>query len=113
MRNFLLTAALLVALPSLADDAGAPPASDSVAELWRAKCKNCHGEDGRGKTKVGKAQKIDDFSDAGWQQRHSDEKIEKVIRKGIRGTKMKAYEGKLTDEEIGALVQYIRTLQAK
>ena len=104
MRNFLLTSLLLLAAPAFADDA---------ADVWRAKCRNCHGEDGKAQTKVGKAQKIDDFSNAAWQAKHTDADIKEVIRDGVPDTKMKPYKEKLSAEEIDALVQYIRGLKAQ
>ena len=92
--------------------ATAAQAADSAAEVWTAKCKSCHGGDGKAKTKIGEKEKITDISDAGWQARHSDEKIRKVIAEGSpENSKMKAYKDKLTPEQIDALVVYVRGLK--
>jgi len=86
--------------------------ADGAADIWKAKCKGCHGEDGAGKTKVGIKEKVDDLSDAQWQARHSDEKIRTVISEGSKdNTKMKPFKDKLSAEEIDSLVAYIRTLK--
>jgi len=102
--------ALVMALSLAATSAGA----EDAAEVWKAKCKSCHGEDGKAQTKMGQKESIDDLSDAGWQKRHSDEKIREVIAEGSqKNKKMKAFKDKLTPEQIDSLVKYIRTLEAK
>jgi cytochrome c553 len=89
-------------------------AEDSVADIWKAKCKSCHGEDGKAKTKMGEKEKIDDLTDAGWQQRHSDEKIRDYIANGSKkNPKMKPFKDKLTPEEIDALVKHIRGMNTE
>lgn len=101
--------ALVVAL-SLATSAQA----EDVADVWKAKCKSCHGEDGKAKTKMGEKEKIADLSLPEWQKNHSDEKIRDVIAHGSKdNAKMKAFKDKLTPEQIDALVKYVRGLQAK
>lgn len=102
--------ALVLALSLAATSAGA----EDAAETWKAKCKSCHGEDGKAQTKMGQKEKIDDLSDAGWQKRHSDDKIRTVITEGSKkNPKMKSYKEKLTPEQIDGLVKYVRTLEAK
>jgi mono/diheme cytochrome c family protein len=102
--------ALVLALSLAATGAGAEEAGD----IWKAKCKSCHGEDGKGQTKMGLKEKVDDLTDAGWQTRHSDEKIRTVIAEGSKkNPKMKAFKDKLTPEQIDALVKYVRTLKAQ
>lgn len=102
MRFALAAAALLLASPAFAEDA---------AEIWKTKCASCHGITGDAKTKNGEKFKVDDVTDPAWQARHSDEKIENAIAKGKSGTKMKAYEDKLSPAEIKALVAHIRSLK--
>jgi cytochrome c553 len=105
MKTLFATAALalsLLAAPALADD---------TADLWKAKCRSCHGADGKADTKEGKKNKIDDMSTAEWQAKHSDEEIQKTIAGGVPDTKMKAYKETLSAEEIAALVKHIRTFK--
>jgi cytochrome c len=86
--------------------------AEEAAEVWKAKCKSCHGEDGRAKTKVGAKEKMTDITTAEWHAKHSDEKIRKVIADGSENNnKMKAFKDKLSAQEIDALVAYIRTLK--
>ena len=105
MRTLLLALALTfsVAGPAYADD---------VADIWKAKCKSCHGETGKADTKVGQKEKIDDMSAAGWQAKHTDTAIRKVISEGSTDNKkMKPFKDKLSAEEIDALVKHIRTFK--
>jgi mono/diheme cytochrome c family protein len=89
-----------------------PAYADEIADVWKAKCKSCHAEDGSGNTKVGKKEKVADLTDAGWQERHSDEKIKKVILEGSPDNKkMKPFKDKLTEAEVDGLVAYIRAMK--
>ena len=98
---------------ALSLSASAYAAEDSAA-IWKAKCKSCHGEDGKAQTKMGQKEKITDISRAEWQKKHSDEDIKKVITEGSKeNSKMKPFKDKLTPEQIDALVKHIRGLEAK
>lgn len=86
--------------------------ADDVVDVWKAKCKSCHGEDGKGDTRTGRKEKIADMTEPAWQERHSDAQIREVIAEGSKDNrKMKPFKEKLTPEEIDSLVQYIRTLK--
>ena len=99
--------ALLLSL-SLATAAHA----DETAELWTAKCKSCHGADGKAQTPMGKKESIVDMSQPAWQQAETDADIREMITEGSsRNKKMKPYKEKLTPEQIDSLVAYIRTLK--
>ncbi|MBU8896352.1 cytochrome c [Corallococcus sp. H22C18031201] len=101
--------ALVLAL-SLAATAHA----ENAAEVWTAKCKSCHGEDGKAHTTLGKKESIVDMSQPAWQKAETDADIREVIADGSsRNSKMKAYKDKLTPAQIDALVGYIRTFQSK
>lgn len=86
--------------------------ADEVADVYMAKCKGCHGADGRAQTKVGIKEKVADMTNADWQSRHSDEEIRQVIAEGSpKNKKMKAFKDRLTAEQIDALVKYIRQMK--
>ena len=88
-------------------------ADDATAALWKKHCGNCHGEDGKAQTKVGKKEKIEDMSTPEWQTEWTDEKAKKIIVEGSKdNTKMKAFKGKLSDAEIDALVKHLRGFKA-
>ena len=105
MKSLCLSAALALSFVA------APAFADETADLWKAKCRSCHGAEGKADTKEGKKHKIDDMTTAAWQEKHSDTQIRNAIANGIPDTKMKAYSDKLSAAEIDALVKYVRTLK--
>ena len=87
-------------------------AANEVADVYKSHCKSCHGAEGKADTKIGKKEKIDDFSSPKWQSEHSDADIRKVIAEGsTQNSKMKPYKDKLSATELDGLVAYIRTLK--
>jgi mono/diheme cytochrome c family protein len=78
---------------------------------WDKNCKKCHGEDGVGKTKMGEKLGVKDYTDAKVQAGMKDEEMTKAIKEGVKDgetTKMKAFGDVLSDDEIKALVKYVR-----
>ena len=88
-------------------------AADAKAN-WDANCAQCHGKDGKADTKMGKQLNAKDLTDSKVQAAFSDAKATQSIKEGVKEngkTTMKAFAGKLTDDEIKALVAYVRTLK--
>jgi cytochrome c553 len=85
-----------------------------VKENWEKQCLKCHGADGKGDTKMGKKLGIKDHSDAKVQAEMKDADAFKAIKEGLKDkegkTLMKAAEN-LTDDQIKALVAYVRSLK--
>jgi cytochrome c553 len=80
-------------------------------ENWDSKCKVCHGPDGKGKTKMGEKYGIKDYTSAKVQEEMKDEQMIKAIKDGVKDgdkTKMKAFGDVLSDDEIKALVKFVR-----
>jgi cytochrome c553 len=81
---------------------------------WDDNCAKCHGADGKGDTKMGKKLHIGDFTDAKMQAGFTDEQAFKAVKEGLKDqdgkTRMKAIEG-LSDDDITALVKYVRGLK--
>ncbi len=76
------------------------------AEIYRSKCASCHGADGGGA--MAKKLGSRDLNSVDF-QKSSDADITAITKNG-KG-KMPAYAGKLSDDEIGAVVKYVRTLK--
>ncbi|MEY2488720.1 MAG: hypothetical protein QOC70_662 [Verrucomicrobiota bacterium] len=88
-------------------------AADAKAN-WAANCAQCHGKSGAADTKMGKQLNAKDLTDPKVQAAFSDAKATQSIKEGVKEggkTTMKAFAGKLTDDEIKALVAYVRTLK--
>ena len=81
---------------------------------WANNCAQCHGPTGKGDTKMGQMVGAMDLTDPKKQASFSDAKAAEAIKNGVKQngkTTMKAFGGKLSDEEIKALVTYVRTLK--
>jgi mono/diheme cytochrome c family protein len=98
----------LVLLASFAVTSGWTAMASDGAAIYKSKCSMCHGADASGNTQMGKAMGLKDMGSAEV-QKMSDADLSAVIAKG-KG-KMPAYGGKISDEDINALVKYIRTLK--
>jgi mono/diheme cytochrome c family protein len=88
-------------------------AADAKAN-WDANCAQCHGKSGAADTKMGKQLNAKDLTDPKVQAAFSDAKATQSIKEGVKEngkTTMKAFGGKLTDDEVKALVAYVRTLK--
>ena len=81
---------------------------------WANNCAQCHGADGRADTKMGKQLSAKDLTDPKVQAAFTDAKATQSIKEGVKQsgkTTMKAFGGKLSDDEIKALVTYVRSLR--
>jgi cytochrome c553 len=93
--------------------AAAGYAADAAAN-WGQHCAKCHGDDGKGQTKMGKRLKIRDLTDGAVQATFNDEAAFNAMKVGVTDDKgkvtMKPVE-ELSDDEMKALVAYIRGLK--
>ena len=79
-------------------------------KIFKNECLKCHGRDGKG-SKRGKKLGTPDFTDAEWQASVTDEQLINSITNGKK--KMPKQEGRLSPEEIKAMVKYVRMLTPK
>jgi cytochrome c553 len=81
---------------------------------WDTLCAKCHGADGKGDTKMGQKLGVKDFTDAKVQADLKDDAAFKALKEGLKSsedkTLMKPFDA-LSDDEVKALVQYVRTLK--
>lgn len=82
--------------------------ADAGGDTFKAKCAACHGATGAGDTTMGKNLKLKDLGSPEV-QKLSDDELTTIISKG-QG-KMPAYGSKLTTEQVGDVVKFIRTLK--
>jgi cytochrome c553 len=82
--------------------------------LYGKDCAKCHGEDGKGETKMGKKLGAKDYTSTKVQEELKDEAAFKAIKEGLKDKDgkilMKPAEG-TSDEDIKGLVAYMRTFK--
>lgn len=76
--------------------------------LYKRHCAGCHSEQGEGRTSLGPQINTEE-----WQAGITDEDIREVILTGRRvaGTSMDSFEEVLSEDEIEAIIVYVRTLR--
>ena len=73
-------------------------------------CANCHGPVGKGDGATAGADQPSDLTDAVWDYGASDGEIFTVIRDGLTGKDMGGYAGRISDNDIWSIVNFIHTL---
>jgi mono/diheme cytochrome c family protein len=96
-------ALLALALLALALAPDLSRAADG-AEIYRRKCASCHGGDG-----AGGSRKLGPLSSPELQAK-SDEELLAAVARGSRDGKMPAFRGRIADDELRAVVAYLRTM---
>jgi cytochrome c553 len=108
MKKMILLAAMLGLTAGLSAKAA------DAKENWDGLCAKCHGADGKGDTMIGKKFGCKDFTDAKVQAELKDDAATKAIKEGLKSdegkTLMKPFD-QLSDDEIKALVAYVRGLK--
>lgn len=81
-------------------------AQSAGSDVYKAKCQMCHGATGMADSGAGKAMKVKPANDPSVKKLSEDQMVD-AVRKGMG--KMQPYQGKLTDAQIKASVDYFRT----
>ena len=93
-----------------------PESVQTGSAVYAKACANCHGPNGLGNGRLAAAMaayggRPSNLTDSEWRHGSSDGEIFLVIRDGVGPEfHMPTYKGKLTDEELWHVVNYIRTL---
>jgi cytochrome c553 len=94
--------------------AGITARADDAKDNYSTLCAKCHGNDGKGQTKMGQRLKVRDYTDAKVQSSFKDDDAFKALKEGLKNddgkTEMKAYDT-LSDDQIKALVAYVRAFK--
>jgi len=108
MKKLLLFAATFTFAAVVTASAG------DAKETWEKSCAKCHGADGKGQMKMGQKLGVRDYTDPKVQADLKDDVAFKSIKEGLKDkddkTLMKPAEG-LSDDEIKALVAYVKTFK--
>jgi mono/diheme cytochrome c family protein len=83
-------------------------------EVFEKNCAKCHGEDGKGKTKMGEKLGVKDYTDAKEQDKMKDADMTKAMKERVTKDEkkvMKAFGDTLSDDDIKGLVKYVRAFK--
>jgi mono/diheme cytochrome c family protein len=111
MRPFRTMAVMFLTAGALAFIAKSSFAATKAngADIFREKCSMCHGVDGKGYAAI----KTPNFTDPKWQAAHPDKELKDAVENGVKGTAMVSFKDKLSQQEMAAVLKYIRSLGAK
>jgi cytochrome c553 len=108
MKKTVSLVIALLAIPTLS-----VCAADAKAN-YEKDCAKCHGADGKGETKMGKKLGAKDYTDAKVQADLNDDAAFKAIKEGLKdkdGKKLMGPAEGMSDDDIKALVAYMRTFK--
>lgn len=86
-----------------------PVRSKEARKLFKQHCAKCHGADGAGDTVQGKIAGAPDFTDPQWHEQFEDPGLINSVTHGR--SQMPAFGKKLTQQQIKALVNYVRAFR--
>ncbi|MGM0578188.1 MAG: c-type cytochrome [Myxococcota bacterium] len=124
IRNVALAGGALAGLLLAVAPGSARPVPDPVAPtapaaegeapdgkaIFLGECKKCHGEAGKGDTRMGRKYEVPDMTTKEWQDEHPVDKIVEVVTDGIEDSKMDSFTDDLSAEEIRAVAEFVKTL---
>ena len=106
---FAVVAAAVLSLCAGLGAANTIEGAADAASIYNPQCESCHGRDGRGRTRKGRQTHARDMTDASWQNDVSDERLFNSISNGRN--KMPAFHKKISQNNIDALVAYVRRMR--
>jgi mono/diheme cytochrome c family protein len=97
------------------------PASIATGKrLYETNCAACHGNRAQGAVKAGttisiieeqRGKQPPDLTDEQWDHGSSDADIFRVIKRGLPPTMMPGFDGRVSDQQIWSIVNYLRSLR--
>jgi len=108
MKLFASLAVILFLVPAVSMRAA------DAKDNWIKYCAQCHGADGTANTPMGKKLNAKNLTDSKVQAGFTDAKASTSIKEGVKENgkvTMKAFGDKLSDDEVKALIAYVRALK--
>lgn len=102
--------------------ASTPESIAAGKRAYDANCAACHGNVAQGAAKAGitisimeeqRGRQPPDLTDDQWDHGSTDGEIFAVIKRGLPPTMMPGFDGRIPDDDIWSIVNYLRTLSAK
>lgn len=109
MPTFGFAEADYVAMAGYLTTLNKAPSLNSSQEVYQNLCMRCHGENGDGKGMI--STYLDpyprNFTDAGFMNSKTDERLTTSVKNGVEGTSMPAWGKVLSDQQIKGVLEYI------
>ena len=99
---------LLASSGAVACSGGANPG----ARVFRKRCSACHGRDGAGRTRFAEGRPFADLTDGRWKHGPDRASVRRLVAEGDPASTMPPFDGRLTPEEIDAVVDFALALGA-
>jgi cytochrome c553 len=101
-------------LATLFVSAASLTAGDAKA-TYEKQCAKCHGQDGKGQTKMGKQSGAKDYTDPKVQAEFTDEQATKAIKEGmkVKGKEVMKPAENVSDDDIKGLIAHVRAFGKK
>lgn len=109
---FRMSALLASACMMIGCDSSAASGSTDGKSLYQEVCSRCHGSGGKPSPSLVARIGVKDLTSPALQARLDIEAIEKQIRNGSKNRQMPAFQGALSDAQLKALAEYVKTLGA-
>jgi mono/diheme cytochrome c family protein len=87
----------------------APAAPASGLSVYQSRCAFCHGTKGDANTPMAAGYPYANLADGKWAYGGSRDELRKTIAQGIPGTPMRGFNGILTDAEIDAVIDHMKS----
>ena len=116
MLTFTAAASIVLGILLVSFSASSVSAAPDGKALYENRCGTCHGNDGKGKESVAKIKEIDVALMDLMAERNikkSDKELAKVVREGKDKTMPAFPASRLSDDDLKAILEYVRTLQKK
>ena len=88
------------------------PDTTDGKQLFEYTCARCHGNDGHGDPVLKPQLGVPDMTEAAWQARLTDDDIARTVHHGSRSGKMPALGNMYSDEQLAAIIKYVRHWRA-
>jgi mono/diheme cytochrome c family protein len=104
----LVLAALVEVFGPRSPARAAPAPAPAAKRLFLKRCQDCHERDGSGREMRKSFAAMPDFRSTAWHKKREDRQLVISILEG-KGTRMPAFNGKLTKAQARELVTYVRS----
>ena len=91
----------------------APEPGALGTRVYRRHCAACHGDDGAGRTRFGRSRPFANLVDGVHRHPSDPASVKRLLLEGDPASPMPPFAGKLSDEEVDAVLRHVETLATR